>query len=313
VSTRKSESSAPAGEHDAENRPPPVGSGATHDEEPGAADSLVEEAAQALEEVGGFSVRLITAPVIGVIAYFGEVVALFGQALRSLLTRGVHGGDLVRQLSVIGAESIPISLLTVGFTGAILALYTADTLRTYGAADLVGGVVALSIVRETGPILVAVSIAARAGSAITAEIASMKVTEQIDALRSMAISPVEYLVVPRLLASLIMLPLVCICADAAGVWGGAIVASGFDVSFSMYVNSIRQLMETDGSDITQGLLKTVVFGGIIALVGCREGLETSGGATGVGQSTTRSVVIAIVLIFIADFILSFLMKSGNLL
>ena len=313
MSTRKSESSAPAGEHDAETRPPPSGSGATHDEEPGAADSLVEEAAQALEEVGGFSVRLITAPVIGVIAYFGEVVALFGQALRSLLTRGVHGGDLVRQLSVIGAESIPISLLTVGFTGAILALYTADTLRTYGAADLVGGVVALSIVRETGPILVAVSIAARAGSAITAEIASMKVTEQIDALRSMAISPVEYLVVPRLLASLIMLPLVCICADAAGVWGGAIVASGFDVSFSMYVNSIRQMMETDGSDITQGLLKTVVFGVIIALVGCREGLETSGGATGVGQSTTRSVVIAIVLIFIADFILSFLMKSGNLL
>ncbi len=275
-------------------------------------ENLAEEVAEALEDVGGFSLRVTLGSLAGLVAYFGEVVALLLQSVRALFTRGLHGGDLLRQMSVIGAESVPISLLTVGFTGAILALYTADTLRQYGAADLVGGVVALSIVRESGPILVAVSIAARAGSAMTAEIASMKVSEQIDALRTMALSPVEYLVVPRLVASLVMLPVVCVCADIAGVWGGYVVAAGFDIPATTYLSSIRLLMEPDGRDITQGLLKTVVFGGIIALVGCREGLETSGGATGVGRSTTRSVVIAIVLIFIANFFLSFLMKNANL-
>ncbi|MBC7808857.1 MAG: ABC transporter permease, partial [Akkermansiaceae bacterium] len=200
----------------------------------------------------------------------------------------------------------------IGFSGAVLALYSVNTLKTYGAAGLVGGIVALSIVRETGPILTGVAIAARAGSAITAEIGSMKVSEQIDALRSMAITPVEYLVKPRLIASLIMLPLVTVFADIAGVVGGAIVAASKGVSWTEYLNSIQQLMEADGSDISKGLLKTVVFGAIIALVGCREGLETEGGASGVGQSTTRSVVIAIVLIFISDFLLTFLLFNKGI-
>jgi phospholipid/cholesterol/gamma-HCH transport system permease protein len=274
-------------------------------------ETVLAEAEQAIEDAGQLTVGLVRDIVVGVIAYLGEIFILLAQSARGL-RRGVNVTDVLRQMSVIGVESIPIALLTVGFSGAVLALYTVGTLKTYGASGLVGGIVALSIVRETGPILTGVAIAARAGSAITAEIGSMKVTEQIDALRSMAISPTEYLVVPRLIASLIMLPLVCIWADVAGVAGGAIVAATNGVSYPAYLESIRLLMEPDGSDITRGLIKTVAFGAIIALVGCREGLETSGGATGVGQATTRSVVLSIVLIFFADFLLTFLLFNNGL-
>ena len=281
-------------------------------ESPSPAEIVLAEAEQAIEEAGHLTVGLVRDVTIGVIAYLGEVFILLAQSIRGM-RRGVNVIDVLRQMSVIGVESIPIALLTVGFSGAVLALYTVGTLKAYGASGLVGGIVALSIVRETGPILTGVAIAARAGSAITAEIGSMKVTEQIDALRSMAVSPTDYLVVPRLIASLIMLPLVCIWSDVAGVLGGAIVASVNDVSFSAYQESIRLLMQPNGSDITKGLIKTVAFGAIIALVGCREGLETSGGATGVGQATTRSVVLSIVLIFFADFLLTFLLFNGGLI
>ena len=279
---------------------------------PAPPDNVAGEVAGAFEEVGHFSFRVVTGAVVATVAYLGEVVSLFGEATRVLFKRGVNGGDLVRQMAVIGVESLPIALLTVGFSGAVLALYSVNTLKDYGAAGLVGGIVGLSIVRETGPILTGVAIAARAGSAITAEIGSMKVSEQIDALRSMAISPTEYLVTPRLLASLIMLPLITVFSDAAGVGGGAIVAASRGVSWGQYFDSLQSFMEPNGSDITKGLLKTLFFGAIIALVGCREGLNTEGGATGVGQSTTRSVVIAIVLIFIADFFLTFLIFNRGI-
>lgn len=277
-----------------------------------APETPIEEAAYTLEEAGRLSFVVARDIVLGFIGYLGEVILLLLDACRAL-RRGVNLADLTRQMNAIGAESIPLCLLTVGFSGAVLALYTVNTLKSYGAANLVGGIVALSIVRETGPILTGVAIAARAGSAITAEIGSMKVTEQIDALRSMAISPTEYLVVPRLLASVIMLPLVCVWSDAAGVIGGAMVAASNGVSYASYKESLRLLMEPDGSDITKGLIKTIAFGAVIALVGCREGLETSGGATGVGQSTTRSVVLSIVLIFIADFVLTFLLFNSGLI
>ncbi|MES2465479.1 MAG: ABC transporter permease [Armatimonadota bacterium] len=287
------------------------GSTPPNPDQPTTTETVLAEAEQAIEEAGHLTVGLLRDVFVGVIAYLGEIFLLLAQSVRGL-KRGVNVGDVLRQMSAIGVESIPIALLTVGFSGAVLALYTVGTLKTYGASGLVGGIVALSIVRETGPILTGVAIAARAGSAITAEIGSMKVTEQIDALRSMAVSPTDYLVSPRLIASLIMLPLVCIWADVAGVAGGAIVAAANGVSYAAYQESIRLLMQPDGSDITRGLVKTVAFGAIIALVGCREGLETSGGATGVGQATTRSVVLSIVLIFFADFLLTFLLFNNGL-
>ncbi len=266
--------------------------------------------AQSLGQGATLIFRLAGKTLLGIVAYLGELVTLLGQTIISV--RGIQIGDLVRQMSTIGVDTVPIALLTVGFTGAVLALYSVGTLQTYGATQLVGGIVALSITRESGPILAGVMVAARAGSAMTAEIASMTVTEQIDALRSMSVSPIEYLVAPRVLASLIMVPMLTMLADIAGVFGGGVFASLFGVSWSPYLSSVRQLMQPDGSDITNGLVKTVFFGILIALVGCREGLATKGGAVGVGRSTTRSVVLSIVLIFIANFILSYLLFRNGL-
>jgi phospholipid/cholesterol/gamma-HCH transport system permease protein len=274
-------------------------------------DTPIEEAAYTIEEAGRLSFRVARDVVVGTIAYLGEVLVLLTDAFRSL-RHGLNVGDLVRQMSVMGVESIPICLLAVGFSGAVFSLYTIDALQTYGATDLVGGVVAISILRELGPLLTGVCIAARAGSAITAEIGSMKVTEQVDALRSMAVSPVEYLVLPRLIACLIMLPLICVWADVAGVVGGAVVSLSKGIGLPAYWSSMRQLLDPSGSDVTKGLIKTIFFGAIIVAVGCREGLATSGGASGVGQATTRSVVVAIVLIFIADFLLTFLLYDSGL-
>ena len=280
------------------------GGGDTSGENP--LESAVSEVGQAFEEAGRLSVGLITGFVLGVLAYLGEVCVLLGQAFHSL-RRGIHTGDLLQQMAVIGVDSIPIALLTTGFSGAVFSLYSASTLSDYGATSFVGGIVGLAIVRETAPILTGVVLAARSGSAMTAEIGSMKVSEQIDALRSMAVSPVAYLVAPRLLACLLMLPVVCVLADLVGILGGAVVGASQGVPYVTFAESLRRFLDPSGKDIFQGLVKTVAFGAIIACVGCREGLETEGGATGVGQATTRSVVISIVLIFIANFFLSFLM------
>ena len=278
---------------------------------PDAVSAAASDTVHTLEEVGALSARLTFLPLLSIFEYLGELVTLAGQFFAAL-RRGVNGPDLMRQMASVGVDTIPIALLTVGFSGAVLALYTVNTLSAYGVSDLVGGIVALSILKETGPILAGVVLAARAGSAITAEIGSMKVTEQIDALRSMAISPIEYLVVPRVLAGIIMLPLVCVCADAAGIFGGGVVASSLGVSVTAYLASVKQLTDPDGGDLFKGMLKTVVFGIIVTLIGCREGLQTGGGAAGVGQSTTRSVVLSIVLVFVANFILSFLLFNGGL-
>lgn len=276
-------------------------------DDPSGHDSGSESPVPAFEAASQF----VGNAIINLFAYLGELIDLLGQAIRAL--RRVNIGDVIRQMSVIGVDTIPIGLMTVGFSGAVLALYSVGSLAKFGAQSLVGGLVSVSVTRETGPIMAGVVVAARAGSAMTAEIGSMKVTEQIDALRTMAISPVEYLVAPRVLACLIMLPVLTIFADAAGVIGGAFVAASKGVPYGAYQSSIRTLMWPDGSDIFKGLLKTVVFGVIIALIGCREGLQTKGGAVGVGQSTTRSVVLSIVLIFVANFILSFLMFNTGLL
>jgi phospholipid/cholesterol/gamma-HCH transport system permease protein len=275
-------------------------------EPPDRLEDAVGDMGRAIEDAGRIPVRLAFRALLGMLAYLGEVAVLLGQTVRSLRS-GVHLGDLVRQMGVIGVDSIPIALLTTGFSGAVLALYSASTLNEYGAGNFVGGIVGLAIVRETAPILTGVVLTARSGSAMTAEIGSMKVTEQVDALRSMAVPPIWYLVLPRLLASLLMLPVVCVLADLIGIVGGGIVAQTQGVPWETYAQSLRQFLDPSGKDILQGLLKTVFFGAIIATVGCREGLQTEGGATGVGQSTTRSVVISIVLIFIANFFLSFLM------
>lgn len=238
-----------------------------------------------------------------VLTYIGEVSLLLGQALKALIRGRVDFRDLVQQMSFLGVNSVAIALITSFASGAVIALYFSDFLNTYGVASLVGAVVALAMSRELAPVLTGVVVAARAGSAIAAEIGTMKVTEQIDALRALAVDPVEYLVPPRLLASLIMLPVVCIMADMAGIIGGYLVAVYMGgVPPSTYPNSIHDFLTP--SDFFTGMLKTVVFGLIVSVVGCHQGLKTRGGATEVGRATTNAVVLSIVFIYISDFFLA---------
>lgn len=244
------------------------------------------------------------------LVYLGEVSILVARAARFVCQGAIDPADLIQQMAVIGVRSVPIAALTTFTSAAVIALYFSNFLIQYGAASLTGAVVALSLSRELAPVLVGVVVAARAGSAIAAEIGTMKVTEQIDALRSLAVSPIQYLVVPRVLACLVMLPILCLVADCAGLLGGYLIAVWQGVPSSTFPDSIRSF--TEPRDFYMGMVKTIVFGLIVALIGCHEGLSTKGGATGVGRATTNAVVISIVLVYIANFFLAYVMFGGRI-
>lgn len=237
--------------------------------------------------------------------FFGDAYAIASGALRRIFSGDISMRDTLTQMALIGVNSVPIVLVTTAFSGAVLALYTAQLFVQYGVGNLVGGGISLSIARELAPVLTAVVVAARAGSAIAAEIGTMKVTEQIDALRSLGTSPVQYLVVPRLLALLIMLPVVTMLGMIIGSFGGYVVAVNNGVTSSSYVESTRVWLTL--YDVTMGLLKTVFFGFFIAVVGSQQGLAAKGGAAGVGKNTMNAVVISMVLIYISNYFLAYLM------
>ena len=237
------------------------------------------------------------------LAYVGEVVRLAGEGFAGL-KQGVNANDFFRQVNLVGIGSIPVAALIVGFSGAVLAYYSVSSFSEFGFESLVGNIVVTSIVKETGPLFTGLAIASRAGTNMAAEIGTMKVTEQIDALKTMAVSPVSYLVTPRLLASLIMVPVVTIFADVAGVVGGGLMAQQRGLDSHIYWTGVQGGLRTDSWDILGGLLKSLFYGLIIAMVGCAEGLRTSGGANGVGKSTTRSIVIIIVFMCAIDLLLT---------
>ena len=213
---------------------------------------------------------------------------------------------ILRQMAHLGVDSLPIVLLTMLFTGMVMTVQTAHEFVKYGAQSSVGGMVAVAMGRELAPVLTGVVTAGRVGAAITAEIGSMKVTEQIDALRVMAINPVAYLVVPRFIAAVLMLPLLVVFADVIGTVGGYLVATTYaDISSFTYLNSIKVFATVN--DVIGGMVKGMVFGGIIAIIGCYKGLTTAPGAEGVGRATTASVVSAIIVIFISNYFLSLLL------
>jgi len=244
-----------------------------------------------------------TRPVLGFLEWAGELALLFFRTLGALLRGRVMVGETVRQMSHIGVNSLPICILTIAFSGMVLALHTANQLVRMGAEGLIGGIVAVSMAREAAPVLTAIVVAARVGSAIAAEIGTMAVTEQVDALRSLGVSPVNYLVVPRFVAAVVMLPVLTVFANLAGVMGGFIVSVlGAGVNSSLFISSARNMLEPQ--DLFLGLVKTFVFGAIIAVVGCNQGLRTTGGAAGVGRSTTAAVVTSIVLVYVADYFLA---------
>jgi phospholipid/cholesterol/gamma-HCH transport system permease protein len=203
----------------------------------------------------------------------------------------------------LGVKSVAITGITALFTGMVLALQTAYSLEAFGGKMFVGRVVSLSLVRELGPVLTALMVGGRVGSGITAEIGSMTVTEQVDALRSMAISPVRRLVVPRVVAVVFMMPILTAIADVLGILGGlAIAVLELRMTFQDYFTSIFQQLAI--SDVCSGLAKTFFFGFEIAVIGCYNGLQVEGGAAAVGRATTRTVVLASISILVSDFFLT---------
>lgn len=232
----------------------------------------------------------------------GRVFLLFGQTVYHLRYRPKLR-HVFHQMSHLGVDSLPIVLLTILFTGMVMTLQTAHEFIKYGAQSSVGGVVSVAMGRELAPVLTGVVIAGRVGAAITAEIGSMKVTEQIDALRVMAMNPIQYLVVPRFLACVVMAPLLVVFADMIGTLGGYLVATLYaGISSFTYLHSIKVFAVIN--DVLGGLVKAMFFGGIVAIVGCYKGLNTQEGAEGVGKATTGSVVTSIILIFISNYFLS---------
>jgi phospholipid/cholesterol/gamma-HCH transport system permease protein len=211
--------------------------------------------------------------------------------------------ELLRQMVRIGVDSLPVVLLTALFTGMVMALQTFSTLKRFNAEGFVGSLVALSMVRELAPVISSLLIAGRCGSAMGAELGTMRVTEQIDALEVMATDPVHYLVVPRVWATVITLPLLIVVADAVGIVGGYLISVVyFGANPVTYVENTFRYMDLD--DLLSGLIKAAVFGLIIAVVGCQKGYFTRGGAEGVGRATTRAVVLASIAILISDFFLT---------
>ncbi|MBP9948562.1 MAG: ABC transporter permease [Negativicutes bacterium] len=250
-----------------------------------------------LEGIGSF--------VLEILEYIGSIVLLLLETVYHFKKRP-NIKHIFQQMAHLGADTLPIVLLTILFTGMVLTLQTAQEFIKYGAQSSVGGVVAIAMGRELAPVLTGVVTAGRVGAAITAEIGSMKVTEQIDALKVMATNPVAYLVVPRLIACVLMLPLLVVFADMIGTFGGYLVATLYaDINSLTYFQSIKVF--TVVNDVTGGLIKGAVFGAIIALVGCYKGLTAPNGAVGVGKATTGSVVNSIIAIFILNYFLSLIL------
>ncbi len=249
-----------------------------------------------LEGLGAFVLRRLEE--------FGTIVLLYWETLRQLRHRP-RMRHVIAQMSHLGVDSLLIVGLTLLFTGVVFTLQTAHEFIRFGAQSTVGAVIAIAIGRELGPVLVGVVCAGRVGAAITAEISTMKVTEQIDALRVMAVNPVEYLIVPRMLACMIVVPLLTVFGDLIGVLGGWAVAVHYSgISSYLFTHSIEMFVVTH--DLTGGMFKAVFFGNVIAVLGCYYGLHCPAGAEGVGKATTRTVVTSIIVIFILNALLTFL-------
>jgi phospholipid/cholesterol/gamma-HCH transport system permease protein len=242
------------------------------------------------------------------VEYLGGLAELAGQTIVASFTRPFYGSEVMRQMDELGVKSVSITGITALFTGMVLALQTAYSLAAFGGKQFVGRVVALSLVRELGPVLTALMVGGRVGSGITAELGSMTVTEQVDALRAMAISPVRRLVVPRVIATVLMMPVLAGVADFLGILGGlGIAVLELGLTTQDYLTSIWSQLQI--SDIMSGLAKTFFFGFEIALIGSWNGLRTEGGAAAVGVATTRTVVFASICVLVSDFFLTKLFLS----
>lgn len=248
-------------------------------------------------------INFIGITVISFISHLGQFTQLFVQTLIWIFRPPLRLKSIISQMEVVGVNSLPAVLTMALFTGMVLALQTFTGFKRFSSQGLVGTVVALSMTRELGPVLTSFIVAGRAGSAMAAELGTMKVTEQIDALYTMATNPIKYLVVPRFLASLITLPLLTLFADLMGITGGYLVAVS-KLGANPVEYSRRTFDFIKFNDISSGVIKAAFFGIIIAMVGCHHGFYAEGGAEGVGKATTKSVVTSYMLILITNYFLT---------
>lgn len=255
------------------------------------------------------SSRRGASPLRDSLVFIGDTWTVAFQGMVCIVRGRVRSAETIRQMAFIGVDSLPIIIATSVSTGAVLAFYMTGVLTQFGADAFTGGTIALTFLLELGPILAGIMVAARSGAAIAAEIGTMVVTEQVDALRSMAVSPIAYLVAPRLLACVAMMPLCGLVADFAGIGGSIVMAAAHGVPSATFMDSIRMMAAE--SDLIKGLVKTLWFGFTVAAVACRQGLRTRRGAAGVGQATTSSVVLCVVLIFVSDFFLAQVLMGAS--
>lgn len=241
--------------------------------------------------------------ILHVLEEMGRFFQMLGRVVSWTFRPPYDGQELMRQMVRVGFDSIPVVFLTTLFTGMVLALQTYSGFARFHAESLVGSVVALSLTRELSPVLTALMVTGRVGSAMAAELGTMRVTEQIDALTALGTEPVQYLMVPRVVSAVAMMPLLVLLGDAVGIYGGYFVAVQLlGANPVTYIeNSFRYL---EISDVTSGIIKAAVFGLIFSMVACVRGYFTEGGAEGVGRATTRAVVAGSLSILFADFFLT---------
>ncbi|MBN1930333.1 MAG: ABC transporter permease [Desulfobacterales bacterium] len=240
---------------------------------------------------------------ISIVEEFGKVMLLFLSAFLWMFRKPFRFRVIIKQMEFVGADSVSVILITGAFTGMVLALQTYYGFRMFGGESLVGATVTLSMTREIGPVFTALMVTGRAGSAMAAEIGTMRVTEQIDALYTMSVSPIQYLIMPRILAAALMLPILTIISDFIGIVGGYLVGVEFmKINSGIFMSKIIEFV--DLADIFNGLIKSACFGLILSLIGCYKGFYTKGGAAGVGKATTQSVVYSSITILISDYFLT---------
>ena len=248
------------------------------------------------------------APLIEFLDSVGTTVHLTGQTLFWLVRRPFRGNQMLSMMDFVGVQSLFIVSLTGGFSGMVLALQMTHVMRQFQAESMVGGVVVVALTRELAPVFTGLMVTARAGSAIAAELGNMRVTEQIDAITTMSVSPVQYLLSPRMLASVTMMPLLYIVFTIVGTIGAYVVSvKWLNVDPGVFIAKIRQF--TEPADLLMGFIKSLVFGFLIAAIACNQGFHASGGARGVGIATTRAVVQSAVSILVANYIITSLMTA----
>jgi phospholipid/cholesterol/gamma-HCH transport system permease protein len=256
---------------------------------------MSELAAQPVSRLGDRALRLAEEA--------GDFALLTAATLRALARPRFPWRAVAVEFEALAVRSAPIVIVTSAFTGMVLALQTAYALTRFGAKPYVGSIVGLAIVRELGPVLAALMVGGRAGAGIASELGSMQVTEQVDAIRAMGADPVQKLVLPRVLAITLGLPLLTIFSIVVGIAGGMLVADAqYGIASGFYLQTVTNVVRVD--DFVSGVAKTFVFGFAIGMIGCHVGLATAGGTVGVGRSTTRAVVIASIVVLVADFFLT---------